>query len=326
MAAGDSSNIEKAIEKFHAESSKENLVLLLEAIRMEMHEDRQFIVPVILSQDAFDMIDVKNIRVGQTITTTKDISFKLLPLETKDGKKWQPVFTSQAEFEKGESCSTITVDIRQMLKNFRNAASEGLVIDPWGKTFLLGKELINMILDADKPQNHIYFDVGDITKLKVDAIVNAANESLLGGGGVDGAIHRAAGPGLLEECRKLNGCRTGEAKITRGYRLKADYVIHTVGPVYDPSRRAECERLLRSCYRNSLDLAKQYDLHSIAFPAISTGAYGYPPQDAAAAALAAVSTWLSENPDYGMAVVMSCYDERTKQCYQNIIDFCTPEK
>lgn len=326
MTADDSNNIEKAIEKFHTETTKENLVLLLEAIRMEMHEDGQFIVPVIPSQDAFDMIDIKNIRVGQTITTTKDISFKLLPLETKDGKKWQPVFTSQAEFEKGESCSTITVDIRQMLKNFRNAASEGLVIDPWGKTFLLGKELINMILDVDKPQNHIYFDVGDITKLRVDAIVNAANESLLGGGGVDGAIHRAAGPDLLEECRKLNGCRTGEAKITRGYRLKADYVIHTVGPVYDPSRRAECERLLRSCYRSSLDLAKQYDLHSIAFPAISTGAYGYPSQDAAAAALAAVSTWLSENPDYGMAVVMSCYDERTKQCYQNVIDFCTPEK
>ena len=156
-------------------------------------------------------------------------------------------------------------------------------------------------------------------------IVNAANKTLLGGGGVDGAIHKAAGPGLLEECRKLNGCNTGEAKITGGWLLKAKYVIHTVGPRYRPDD-PRCADLLYACYTNSLNLAKEYDLHTIAFPAISTGAYGYPKQEAAMIALRAVSNWLSANPDYGMAVVMSCRDQEMRKYYQNVIDACAPRK
>lgn len=166
----------------------------------------------------------------------------------------------------------------------------------------------------EKVKNQIQVVQGDITKLDCDCIVNAANRSLLGGGGVDGAIHRAAGPELLAECRTLHGCRTGEAKITKGYRLKAKYIIHTVGPIY--SGTAEDAAQLADCYRNSLDLAKEHDVHSIAFPAISTGVYGYPLEDAAEIAVKTVAQWLEDHADYAMQVIFCCFDARTERVYQ----------
>ena len=156
---------------------------------------------------------------------------------------------------------------------------------------------------------------GDITKQKVDAIVNAANSTLLGGGGVDGAIHRAAGPRLVEECRTLGGCPTGEAKITKGYNLPAKWVIHTVGPVWHGGARREDE-LLASCYRTSLELAVEMGIRTIAFPAISTGVYGFPLERATAIAVSEVRSFLEENPSLEK-VVFVCYGKYAYECCLN---------
>lgn len=159
---------------------------------------------------------------------------------------------------------------------------------------------------------------GDITKQNVDAIVNAANTSLLGGGGVDGAIHRAAGPELLAECRQLRGCKTGQAKITKGYKLPAKYVIHTVGPVWQGENKREDE-LLAACYRNSLELAASKGIKSIAFPSISTGAYRFPVNRAAKIAIEEIYDFMNTTSDV-QKIIMTCFDEETYRIYKEIND------
>lgn len=166
--------------------------------------------------------------------------------------------------------------------------------------------------------NRFSITKGDIVKAKTDAIVNAANTSLLGGGGVDGAIHRAAGPELLAECETLGGCRTGEAKITKGYKLKAKYVIHTPGPVWRGGKWAE-EELLAECYRNCLKLASEYGIKTIAFPSISTGVYRFPVKLAAEIAVREILSFLEENKDMEQ-VIMVCFDENTQQAYKDALE------
>lgn len=163
---------------------------------------------------------------------------------------------------------------------------------------------------------------GDITKIEADAIVNAANTSLLGGGGVDGAIHRAAGPKLLKECRMLNGCVTGQAKITKGYRLPAKYVIHTPGPVWNGGRKKE-EQLLKSCYENCLRLAAEHGCKTVAFPSISTGIYRFPLDKASVIAVGTILEFLKQHPD--MEVQMVCFDENTFRYYKKALDAITIE-
>ena len=160
--------------------------------------------------------------------------------------------------------------------------------------------------------------LGDITRQPVDAIVNAANCSLLGGGGVDGAIHRAAGPELLAECRTLHGCETGKAKITRGYRLPAKYVIHTPGPVWHGGGYGEAE-LLASCYRSCLELAAENGCETVDFPSISTGVYHFPLEKAAEIAIGTIAAYLREHPEI-RRVRMVCFDMRTKDFYDRALE------
>jgi len=170
---------------------------------------------------------------------------------------------------------------------------------------------------ADTVLDRISIIIGDITEQDVDAIVNAANTTLLGGGGVDGAIHRAAGPELLEECRALGGCETGEAKITKGYRLPARFVIHTVGPVWRGGRHGE-DNLLASCYRNSLALAESHGVTTVAFPAISTGAYGFPLARATLIAIKTVIEYLMHSPAI-TKVVFVCHGNQALRMYHDAI-------
>ena len=174
--------------------------------------------------------------------------------------------------------------------------------------------------DITKPFTLIKGERGDISKIDyVEAIVNAANRSLLGGGGVDGAIHRAAGRGLLEECRKLNGCATGEAKITGAYHLPCNYVIHTVGPVWNGGSNKEPE-LLAACYVNSLELARSNHIRSIAFPSISTGVYGYPTEKAAETAVTAVKEYVKKYPEAFDVITWVLFDDKTNNIYKETIE------
>ena len=165
--------------------------------------------------------------------------------------------------------------------------------------------------------NRLSIVKGDIVRMKTDAIVNAANTSLLGGGGVDGAIHRAAGEDLLKECITLGGCNTGEAKITKGYKLNAKYVIHTPGPIWRGGNKGESE-FLANCYKNSLSLAKENGVKSIAFPSISTGVYRFPVEKAAQIAIREISSFLKTDDTFEKIVIV-CYDEDTLKIYKSIL-------
>ena len=315
--------IEDAILAFRSASEEEigeRGIAVLEAIRFAITQGDRFVVPVELDQEAIDMVKASTIQVGDIMQPADDLHLQIRTLRLNDESLAFAGFTSHEELMEGEGTSSITQNIDEFLqKVLMNPEIEGVMLNPWNLSFYISKEQIQMIFAGNLPaerENHIFFDTVDITTLDIPCIVNAANNSLLGGGGVDGAIHRAAGPELLAECRTLHGCETGEAKITKGYKLKASHIIHTVGPRYSGTERDA--KLLRNCYWNCLELAKANDIHAIAFPAISTGIYGYPLAEATEIALKTVSDWLKITPNYGMAIMFACFSEDATELYRKI--------
>ena len=302
------------------EEREDKILAVLNAIGGAIRQGDRLVIPVKIPQEVEESLRASGLEPGASIDMDKDWHLMYRTLQLTDGTRTYAAFTDRDEVHAGEATSTITEAIDVFLeKVMKDPNVEGIMLNPWHLSFYLPKAFIHMIFEGNLParrENILHFAAMDITQAEVSCIVNAANNTLLGGGGVDGTIHAAAGPELLEECRTLNGCKTGEAKLTKGYNLYADHIIHTVGPVYSGSKLDA--KLLRNCYWNALELARYHDIHSIAFPAISTGAYGYPLEEATEIALKTVSDWLKINPNHGMAVLFACYDDETKETYDAI--------
>ena len=316
--------VESCMEQFAQNKDRESLVKCLEEVRKAMGAGGFFMVPLRGMPQT-----------GQAVPGGKGIKVQIQVIRTNDGKLWQMVYTSPKTAMESlrkagrEKDPQVALPIRAVLSRFAQKQDgedavpseiEGVMVSSGSRSLFINRKTIAEMLRIDAlaakgaQGSTLSVTKADITKLKVDCIVNAANRTLLGGGGVDGAIHRAAGPELLAECRKLGGCETGDVKATGGYQLPASVVLHAVGPIYGTTGRDA--ELLSSCYTKALDLAKERDLHSIAFPNISTGVYGYPKQEAAETAIGAVVGWIKQNPQYLMKITFACFDDENFRIYK----------
>lgn len=258
----------------------------------------------------------ENMQLLAAIDKKDESSFKKLPGDNKGGY-FIPIYTSEEHAEKGEKF--VTRSLKSLFDSLDwQKDCMGFILNPNDKKLILAKETIQFIL-MYKPRSHAVIIHGGVLDVKTDAVVNAANASLLGGGGVDGAIHAAAGPELRKECAALGGCETGEAKATKAYNIKtADCIFHTVGPIYQKNDKNQM-MLLASCYTKCMELAKKHNCRSIAFPCISAGVYGYPIEESSVIALYTVSQWLDEHPDFIIDVYFCCYNDRELEAYSKFI-------
>ena len=311
---------ERMIFNWYYEGEDASPTPIFNAIQAGLQNEMQVFVPIETTDAMLKMIgDPKKLAAGDIITNDEPIAIKFQHIVVNEqGQYFIPVFTSHEELEKSGSSYVINQSLGNLFKAINDWPNcLGYILNPGNKKMVLTKDTIKVVL-AHKPKSHMRFVRGSVVDMHVDAIVNAANSSLLGGGGVDGAIHRAAGPKLLEECRTLHGCKTGQAKITGAYNIKnANYIIHTVGPVYH-GKKSDVD-FLSDCYRNSLDLALKNGCTSVAFPGISTGIYGYPLDEAAHVSLTTVVQWLDAHPDVVMNVFFCCFREAEMAAYEEVM-------
>ncbi len=312
--------VEKAIFNWYYGGEEAAPEPIFNALLDGFANEMQVIVPIETPEAMVQMIgDPWNVSVGDTFTSEEPIAIKFRHLVVNEkGEYFIPVFTSEEEIKKGEDSSRINQPLKDLIEAVVNwEKCLGYIINPWDKKLMLSKQMCDVIMQY-RPKSHIEFVKGSVVDMQVDAIVNAANKSLLGGGGVDGAIHRAAGSELLAECKKLNGCNTGEAKITKSYNItNANLIIHTVGPIYCGSQNDAKE--LSDCYYNSLELAFQNGCKSIAFPGISTGAYGYPIDEAAKISFLTAVQWLDAHKDYVMDIYFCCFKDSEMDAYKRLL-------
>ena len=300
--------VERAIANWVFAGEGASVTPIYNILKMGVDDGLEFLVPVHTPQSQEElMVSIEKVRFKEV--DSSDPRFR--------GKYFIPLFTTQEEVDKGEESTVVNGafgDMIRMLELRPNCA--GFVINPWGKRLVLGRETLRGIT-LHTPKSHISFVKGSVLYMNAGAIVNAANESLLGGGGVDGAIHKAAGPMLLQACRALGGCNTGAAKITGAYDLKtADYIIHAVGPKYTGGENDET--LLASSYYNAMELAWRNGCTSVAFPGISTGTYGFPLEEASKISLLSVVRWFDMHQDAVLNVYFCCFREEEMEEYQKL--------
>lgn len=295
-------------------------VPIFNAIHDGLNNGMEVLLPIQVSEKILDsMGDVEKLKKGDTFTAKDDIDIKFAQIiVNKTCQYLIPVFTSWYELEKGKTESVINKPLKSLIDNIDKWQDcIGFAINPWGHKLVLDRDTLKVVLGYER-RSYICLINGSVLKMHVGAIVNAANNSLLGGGGIDGAIHHAAGPELLKECKTLHGCETGGAKITKAYNIKnADYIIHTVGPRYS-GQESDAEALA-SCYWHSLELAHSKGCKSIAFPCISTGIFDYPLDEAAKVAFYTVAHWLSEHQDIVMNVYFCCFKDEEFAVYDNLM-------
>lgn len=324
--------LEHAISHTHKLKTQESFAAVLESLEESMRNKGQFELAMVQNplsetssdisfEDLFGISDLNTCTAGDLLELKQDLSLApMLYPDAQDGRFWILAFTSRKEAEKTGSSFIVNIDMKELMEKYLQNNYAGIIINGLGLPFRLTPDMLHALLDEGLPQNQISFMTADITEVSVDAIVNPTSSYLHGTTGLDGYIRYKAGGRIEQECAAHSFLPVGDSFVTHGWNLPARFVIHTAAPHYEPGSDS-CKLLLKACYTNSLNAARKQGLHSIAFPAISTGHNGFPTIEAAQIALLSCAEWLDRNQDYSMAIVLVSRDEEAAKNYKMVLDY-----